>query len=91
LENWSLVLALMPNLRAGRRKRSKMRSKIIRAQAGPNEMRYLRLTQQHPRLREGTSAPGVVQSQLSQNTNGADRKACAVVLTLYIQNIKLEG
>jgi hypothetical protein len=27
-------------------------AQIIRAQAGPNEMRYLRLTQQHPRLRE---------------------------------------
>jgi hypothetical protein len=25
---------------------------MIRAQAGRNEMRYLRLTQQHPRLRQ---------------------------------------
>jgi hypothetical protein len=28
---------------------------------------------------------------LEENTNGADLKACAVVVTLYTQNIKLTG
>ncbi len=32
---------------------------IIRAQAGPNEMRYLRLTQKHARLRAERAAIGV--------------------------------
>jgi hypothetical protein len=51
-ENWSLVLALIPNLRRWSPQEKQDAIKIIRAQAGPNEMRYLRLTQQHPRLRE---------------------------------------
>jgi len=51
-ENWSLVLALVPNLRRWSPQEKQAAVKIVRAQAGPNEMRYLRLTQQHPRLRE---------------------------------------
>jgi hypothetical protein len=51
-ENWSLVLALIPNLSRWTPQEKHDAAKIIRAQAGPNEMRYLRLTQQHPRLRE---------------------------------------
>jgi len=51
-ENWSLVLALIPNLRRWTKQEKQDAGKIIRAQAGPSEMRYLRLTQQHPRLRE---------------------------------------
>ncbi|MGA8345331.1 MAG: hypothetical protein WB781_25595 [Candidatus Sulfotelmatobacter sp.] len=51
-ENWSLVLALISNLRRWSPQEKQDAAKIIRAQAGPNEMRYLRLTQQHPRLRE---------------------------------------
>jgi len=50
-ENWSLVLALIPNLRRWSPKEKQDAVKIMRAQAGPNEMRYLRLSQQHPRLR----------------------------------------
>jgi hypothetical protein len=50
-ENWSLVLALIPNLSRWSAKEKQDAVKIIRAQAGPNEMRYLRLSQQHPRLR----------------------------------------
>ena len=51
-ENWSLVLALIPNLRRWSPQEKQDAVRIIRAQAGPNEMRYLRLTQQHPRLRD---------------------------------------
>ena len=51
-ENWSLVLALIPDLRRWSPQEKRDAVSIIRAQAGANEMRYLRLTQQHPRLRE---------------------------------------
>ena len=51
-ENWSLVLALVPNLRRWSPQEKQGAARIIRAQAGADEMRYLRLTQQHPRLRE---------------------------------------
>jgi hypothetical protein len=50
-ENWSLVLALIPNLPRWSPQEKNDAGKIIRAQAGPNEMRYQRLTQHHPRLR----------------------------------------
>jgi len=50
-ENWSLVLALITDLRRWSRQEKDGILKIIRAQAAPNEMRYLRLTQQHPHLR----------------------------------------
>ena len=52
LENWSLVLALIPTLTRWSPQEKNGAVQIIRAQADPNEMRYLRLTQQHPRLRE---------------------------------------
>jgi hypothetical protein len=51
-ENWSLVLALIPNLNRWTPREKQDAVGIIRAQAGANEMRYLRLTQGHPRLRE---------------------------------------
>ncbi len=51
-ENWALVLALIPNLSRWSPQEKQNAARIIRAQAGPHEMRYLRLTQQHPRLRE---------------------------------------
>jgi hypothetical protein len=51
-ENWALVLALIPDLRRWSRREKRDMANIIRAQAGPNEMRYLHLTQRHPRLRE---------------------------------------
>jgi hypothetical protein len=51
-ENWALVLGLMPDLRRWPDRDKKEMVKIIRAQAGPDEMRYLRLTQEHPRLRD---------------------------------------
>jgi hypothetical protein len=52
-ENWSLVLALIPSMGRWTSQEKKDAAKVIRAQAGPNEMHYLRLTQHHPRLREG--------------------------------------
>jgi hypothetical protein len=52
-ENWSLVLALIPNLSRWTPCEKQDAVRIVRAQAGPNEMRYLLLTQRHPRLREG--------------------------------------
>jgi hypothetical protein len=52
LANWSLLLALIPNLSRWSRQEKQALVQIIRAQAGPSEMHYLRLTQHHPRLRE---------------------------------------
>ncbi len=51
LENWSLVLALIPDLArcSGEEKRQLMG--IVRAKSATNEMAYLRQTQNHPRLR----------------------------------------
>jgi hypothetical protein len=51
-ENCSLVLALIPNLRRWSAQQKQDVIRIIRAQAGSDELRYLRLTQQHPRLRQ---------------------------------------
>jgi hypothetical protein len=50
-ENWSLVLALLPGLSRWSPQEKQGAARIIRAQAGRSEMHYLRLTQQHPRLR----------------------------------------
>ncbi|MGA8866476.1 MAG: hypothetical protein WB510_05885 [Candidatus Sulfotelmatobacter sp.] len=52
LENWSLVLALIPDLHRWSPQEKRDAVNLIRAQAGRNEMRYLRLTQQHARLRQ---------------------------------------
>jgi hypothetical protein len=51
LGNWSLLLAQIPDLRRWTQQEKRDALAIIRAQAAPNEMRYLRLTQCHPRLR----------------------------------------
>jgi hypothetical protein len=45
------VLALVPNLSRWTLQQKTDAAKVIRAQAGRNEMSYLRLTQRHPRLR----------------------------------------
>jgi hypothetical protein len=52
LENWSLVLALIPELTRWSQNEKQQLVKIIRAKSAPNEMSYLRQTQHHPRLRE---------------------------------------
>ncbi len=51
LENWSLVLGLIPRLGLWPSKEKQALEKIIRSQSGRNEMSYLRRTQRHPRLR----------------------------------------
>jgi hypothetical protein len=52
LEDWSPVLAFIPDLPRWKPQEKKDVVGIIRARAGRSEMRYLRLTQKHPRLRE---------------------------------------
>jgi hypothetical protein len=50
-ENWALVLALIPDLVRWTAKEKADLVQIVRAKANRDEMHYLRLTQQHPRLR----------------------------------------
>jgi len=52
LENWSLVLGLIPGLKRWSPQEKRDLIAIIRSQSGPSEMRYLRLTQRHARLRK---------------------------------------
>jgi hypothetical protein len=52
LEDWSLILAMIPGLANWSAEEKREMVGIIRAQSGTNEMRYLRLTQRHGRLRE---------------------------------------
>jgi hypothetical protein len=52
LENWSLVLALIPGLARWTPNEKEQLVEIVRAKSAPNEMRYLRQTQHHPRLRD---------------------------------------
>jgi hypothetical protein len=52
LENWSMVLALIPDLPRWTPAEKHQLIKIIRAKSAPNEMLYLRQTQRHKRLRE---------------------------------------
>jgi hypothetical protein len=52
LENWSLVLALIPSLANWSRQEKRDLIQIIQSQSAANEMRYLCLTQRHPRLRQ---------------------------------------
>ena len=52
LENWSLVLALNPGLASWSSEEKRQLVEIIRSKSGNNELRYLRQTQGHPRLRD---------------------------------------
>jgi hypothetical protein len=52
LENWSLVMALIPGLARWSTEEKNRLIKIIRAKSAPNEMPYLRQTHNHARLRE---------------------------------------
>jgi len=70
-ENWSLVLALIPDLRRWSPQEKHDIAEIIRAQAASDEMRYLRLTQRHPRLRAdllrlGSSKIGAPKTRTAQ-------------------------
>ena len=51
LQNWSLVLALIPNLAQWTPDEKQHLINIIGSKSARNEMRYLRLTQRHTRLR----------------------------------------
>jgi hypothetical protein len=51
LDNWSLVLTLIPRLSSWTSEEKRALEKIIRSQSGRNEMGYLRRTQRHPSLR----------------------------------------
>ncbi|MFY9790968.1 MAG: hypothetical protein WAJ99_07265 [Candidatus Sulfotelmatobacter sp.] len=51
LENWSLILALIPDLSRWSLAEKDQLVKIIRAKTAANEMTYLRQTQRHARLR----------------------------------------
>ena len=52
LENWSLILSLIPGLPSWTPAEKNQLIKIIRAKSARNEMPYLRQTQHHTRLRE---------------------------------------
>jgi hypothetical protein len=52
LENWSVVLAQIPNLSRWTREEKRKLVRIIQAKSAPTEIPYLRQTQHHPRLRE---------------------------------------
>jgi hypothetical protein len=51
LDDWSLLLALIPSLTHWTRDEKIQLAKIIRAKSGPNEMFYLHQTQRHRHLR----------------------------------------
>jgi hypothetical protein len=52
LEDWPLVLALIPDLARWTTAEKHQLIKIIRAKSAPSELPYLRQTQRHLRLRE---------------------------------------
>jgi len=51
LENWSMVLALIPDLAHWTPDEKQRLIKLIRAKSAGDEMSYLRQTQRHARLR----------------------------------------
>ncbi|MGH9497973.1 MAG: hypothetical protein ACRD3L_02420 [Terriglobales bacterium] len=51
-ENFAMVLSLVPGLDSWSRQEKQALLRTIRAKPAANEMRYLHLTQKHPRLRE---------------------------------------
>ncbi|HEX8814278.1 MAG TPA: hypothetical protein VF753_02150 [Terriglobales bacterium] len=52
LEEWSLVLSLIPKIADWSAAEKRTMIEIIRSQSGPDEMRYLHLTQHHEPLRQ---------------------------------------
>jgi len=51
-ENFAVVLSLVPGLPLWSEKEKRALLRIIRAKSAANEMLYLRLSQEHPRLRD---------------------------------------
>ena len=68
LENWSLVLALIPGLARWTAEEKRGLVRIIRSQSAADEMQYLRLTQRHERLRPELLRIG--SSSLNTNRRG---------------------
>jgi hypothetical protein len=66
LENWSLVLALVPDLARWSPQEKHGVVEIIRAQTAANEMHYLRLTQRHARVREALLRLGSKSSRADE-------------------------
>jgi hypothetical protein len=58
LENSSLVMALVPDLETWTANDKQLAARVMRAKAGRDEARYLRLMQQHDRLRAAMIALG---------------------------------
>ena len=58
LDNWSLVLALIPDLARWTLAEKLHIIKVIRAKASPSERTYFRITQQHTRLRQALLSLG---------------------------------
>ena len=57
-DDFALVLALVPDLTYWTTEEKRALVRIIRAKAGPEESRFLRLLQRHPRLREAFTKLG---------------------------------
>jgi hypothetical protein len=64
LEDWSLILAQIPNLARWTSSEKHQLIKIIRAKTAPNELTYLHQSQRHPRLRAELLRLGSNQNQL---------------------------
>jgi hypothetical protein len=68
LDDWSLLLALIPSLTRWTRDEKIQLAKIIRAKSGPDEMFYLHQTQRHQHLRRellriGSPEPNLALTQ----------------------------
>jgi hypothetical protein len=66
LENWSLILALIPGLDRWLPEEKRQLVNIIHAKSAPLEMPYLRQTQHHPRLRAELLRLGSVGAKASK-------------------------
>jgi hypothetical protein len=67
LEDWSLVLALIPNLAQWNSNEKHQLIKMIRAKSAPNEMTYLHQSQRHARLRAELLRLGSQRSRKSDS------------------------
>jgi hypothetical protein len=77
LEEWSLVLSLIPKITDWSPAERREMLEIIRSQSGPDEMRYLHLTKHHMKLRWGLLRLG---SQVDDRTEKDRRKSLHVNL-----------
>jgi hypothetical protein len=68
LENWSLVLAQIPDLLRWTPNEKRQLTKIIQAKSAKTEMPYLRQTQLHPRLRSELLRLGSTQAHIESSS-----------------------